>query len=127
MHLLEESYAHNGVHHDIPGRTPSVTQNSSQTASPAASMDHLDALEAQSIYIFREAFARLKRRHGGLVYPYFANVPKHEVAQIAEVFGVDVVRAMRRYEPWLENPELTARWIAHIEDHRRAYEAGDGR
>jgi len=25
------------------------------------SMDHLDALEAQSIYIFREAFARLKK------------------------------------------------------------------
>ena len=24
-------------------------------------MDHLDTLEAQSIYIFREAFARLKR------------------------------------------------------------------
>ena len=24
-------------------------------------MDHLDALEAQSIYIFREAFARLKK------------------------------------------------------------------
>src|SRR6185369_6557668 len=27
----------------------------------APSMDHLDALEAQSIYIFREAFARLKK------------------------------------------------------------------
>ena len=25
------------------------------------SMDHLDELEAQSIYIFREAFARLKK------------------------------------------------------------------
>src|SRR3978361_466367 len=29
--------------------------------SNAPSMDHLDALEAQSIYIFREAFARLKK------------------------------------------------------------------
>lgn len=28
---------------------------------PAPSMDHLDELEAQSIYIFREAFARLKK------------------------------------------------------------------
>ncbi len=28
---------------------------------PLPSMDHLDALEAQSIYIFREAFARLKK------------------------------------------------------------------
>src|SRR6201746_33737 len=28
---------------------------------PAPAMDHLDALEAQSIYIFREAFARLKK------------------------------------------------------------------
>src|SRR5215475_3429171 len=27
----------------------------------APSMDHLDALEAQSIYILREAFARLKK------------------------------------------------------------------
>src|SRR5262245_59754210 len=29
--------------------------------SDRVSMDHLDALEAQSIYIFREAFARLKK------------------------------------------------------------------
>src|ERR1700721_2679020 len=29
--------------------------------SEQPSMDHLDALEAQSIYIFREAFARLKK------------------------------------------------------------------
>src|SRR3569832_1429506 len=61
MHLLEQSYGHNGVHHDVPDRTALVTQNSSQTARPAVSMDHLDALEAQSIYIFREAFARLKK------------------------------------------------------------------
>src|SRR5476649_3007019 len=30
-------------------------------AANGPSMDHLDALEAQSIYIFREAFARLKK------------------------------------------------------------------
>jgi sulfate adenylyltransferase subunit 2 len=30
-------------------------------AAPAPAMDHLDELEAQSIYIFREAFARLKK------------------------------------------------------------------
>jgi len=61
MHLLEQSYAQNGVHHDVSARTPVPAQNSSQTALPAVSMDHLDALEAQSIYIFREAFARLKK------------------------------------------------------------------
>ena len=61
MHLLEQSHAHNGVHRDLPAQTPQVTQNSSQTAAHAPSMDHLDALEAQSIYIFREAFARLKK------------------------------------------------------------------
>ena len=61
MHLLEQSYGHNGVHHDVPARTSPVTQNSSQTGQPTVSMDHLDALEAQSIYIFREAFARLKK------------------------------------------------------------------
>ena len=33
-------------------------------ATPAPTMDHLDALEAQSIYIFREAFARLKKLAG---------------------------------------------------------------
>src|ERR1700739_4912629 len=66
MHLLEQGYAQNGVHHDVIASTPRPTQNPSQqnpsqTASPAVSMDHLDALEAQSIYIFREAFARLKK------------------------------------------------------------------
>src|ERR1700739_4121451 len=61
MHLLEESYAHNEVHHNVPANVLPVTQISSQTPRPAASMDHLDALEAQSIYIFREAFARLKK------------------------------------------------------------------
>src|SRR5579863_8026598 len=65
MHLLEDSYAQDRVHHDLPAGALSLTQNSSQTArqlpSQAPSMDHLDALEAQSIYILREAFARLKK------------------------------------------------------------------
>ena len=34
---------------------------SSDGRLPPPTMDHLDALEAQSIYIFREAFARLKK------------------------------------------------------------------
>src|ERR1700743_724636 len=61
MHLLEQGYVQNRVHHDVSAGTPPTTQNSSQTAPQAISMDHLDALEAQSIYIFREAFARLKK------------------------------------------------------------------
>lgn len=40
-----------------PSLAPSAT--SSPVAPP--SMDHLDALEAQSVYILREAFARLKK------------------------------------------------------------------
>ena len=61
MHLLEDGYARNRVLHDLPARPLSTTQISSQPAPQAPSMDHLDALEAQSIYIFREAFARLKK------------------------------------------------------------------
>src|SRR5579871_6705620 len=61
MHLLEQSYAQTRVHRDLKANTLPLTQNSSQTAPQAPSMDHLDALEAQSIYIFREAFARLKK------------------------------------------------------------------
>ena len=45
---------------DRSGRD-AVVQKSSRQASAAPLMDHLDTLEAQSIYIFREAFARLKR------------------------------------------------------------------
>ena len=61
MHLLEQGYAHNRMHHDISDNVVSATQNSSQPGLQGPSMDHLDALEAQSIYIFREAFARLKK------------------------------------------------------------------
>src|SRR5258708_35594020 len=38
-----------------------VQQISTAARSHPPAMDHLDALEAQSIYIFREAFARLKK------------------------------------------------------------------
>jgi len=61
MHLLEQGYAHNRVHHAITDNVVSATQNSSQARPQGPSMDHLDTLEAQSIYIFREAFARLKK------------------------------------------------------------------
>src|ERR1700760_2524699 len=61
MHLLDDGYAQDRVQHDVSATALSTTQNSSQRASQAPSMDHLDALEAQSIYIFREAFARLKK------------------------------------------------------------------
>src|ERR1700759_967464 len=50
-----------------PGRSDVPLSQSAQAASVPqifdadVSMDHLDALEAQSIYILREAFARLKK------------------------------------------------------------------
>src|SRR6202034_829029 len=61
MHLLEQGYAHDRVHPAISDNVVSTTQNSSQTGPQGPSMDHLDALEAQSIFIFREGFARMKR------------------------------------------------------------------
>src|SRR5580658_1608631 len=61
MHLLDESFTDDRVHHDISDNVVLATQNSSQATPQAPSMDHLDALETQSIYIFREAFARLKK------------------------------------------------------------------
>ena len=43
-------------------RTPLFKASSMpEIAADSVSMDHLDALEAQSIYILREAFARLKK------------------------------------------------------------------
>lgn len=41
--------------------TASAPSRPSESFESAPSMDHLDELEAQSIYIFREAFARLKK------------------------------------------------------------------
>ena len=40
---------------------PSKASSMPKILTDGASMDHLDALEAQSIYILREAFSRLKK------------------------------------------------------------------
>ena len=69
MYLLDENHAHDRLNRPIPIEPPTVTQSSGQDRdlesgqelTPPPSMDHLDALEAQSIYIFREAFARLRK------------------------------------------------------------------
>ena len=58
MHLLKDDSAAVGV------SSPALVGRSGSqefSADVAPSMDHLDQLEAQSIYIFREAFARLKK------------------------------------------------------------------
>src|ERR1700754_2365913 len=47
--------------HDRPHGSLPQAASVPQIFADAPSMDHLDALEAQSIYIFREAFARLKK------------------------------------------------------------------
>src|SRR5271163_180217 len=69
MHLLKENHAHDRLNRFIPIEPAAVTQSSGQDMVQgseqerplAPSMDHLDALEAQSIYILREAFARLRK------------------------------------------------------------------
>src|SRR5271169_1349349 len=62
MHLLDKHHEENRLQRSIPIGPPSVvTQISTDSLVRPPSMDHLDALEAQSIYIFREAFARLKK------------------------------------------------------------------
>ena len=58
MHLLKDDSAAVGV------SSPALVGRSGSqefSADVAPSMDHLDQLETQSIYIFREAFARLKK------------------------------------------------------------------
>src|ERR1700716_1528672 len=61
MHLLNNESAKDRLH--LPGLTSgaAATQNLTDGRLDQPTMDHLDALEAQSIYIFREAFARLKK------------------------------------------------------------------
>src|SRR5205823_3296327 len=44
-----------------PANGNAIPQIALAARSEAPSIDHLDALEAQSIYILREAFARLKK------------------------------------------------------------------
>src|SRR3954449_13622927 len=61
MHLLDNE---SGGHGQRPGaftKAPAVPKILANGQLPPPSMDHLDELEAQSIYILREAFARLKK------------------------------------------------------------------
>ena len=61
MHLLNNNSAkHRLVWTDTTERSL-VREISTDARAVEPTMDHLDALEAQSIYIFREAFARLKK------------------------------------------------------------------
>src|SRR5215470_1129261 len=58
----EMSVLTNETTHDRLQRAPLIQASSMpKIFDGSVSMDHLDALEAQSIYIFREAFARLKK------------------------------------------------------------------
>jgi len=61
MHLLDSDQAGNGLPFTGVKKVSLLPQISPEVRISAPSMDHLDALEAQSIYIFREAFARLKK------------------------------------------------------------------
>ncbi len=61
MHLLDNDQAKDQLRWADAAEGSPVRQISLQERSHEPSMDHLDALEAQSIYIFREAFARLKK------------------------------------------------------------------
>ncbi len=65
MHLLDNDSTITRLRRADPPKGSPAPQISSQISSggrlAAPTMDHLDALEAQSIYIFREAFARLKK------------------------------------------------------------------
>jgi sulfate adenylyltransferase subunit 2 len=65
MHLLDNNSAQDRLRHVDLAPHPNMASSGppilreGQLAAP--SMDHLDELEAQSIYILREAFARLKK------------------------------------------------------------------
>jgi sulfate adenylyltransferase subunit 2 len=65
MHLLDNDSAKDRLHRASPTQGSPVRQIVANGHSHAPTMDHamdhLDALEAQSIYIFREAFARLRK------------------------------------------------------------------
>src|SRR3954471_22014835 len=58
MHLLD-NHQPTDLLHRVPGVPPH--HDAVEDHAKALRMDHLDELEAQSIYIFREAFARLKK------------------------------------------------------------------
>ena len=57
MHLLKNNPAKD----KLPPSEFNQASSMPRVLNPAPTMDHLDALEAQSIYILREAFARLKK------------------------------------------------------------------
>src|SRR5438874_5051912 len=61
MHLLDDDHVMDRLHQAFPIQSSAIPQISPTARSGAPSIDHLDALEAQSIYILREAFARLKK------------------------------------------------------------------
>jgi len=61
MHLLDNDSASDRLHRAAPIEGGPVAQILTDGRYNLPPMDHLDALEAQSIYIFREAFARLKK------------------------------------------------------------------
>ena len=61
MHLLNNESASDRLRGPDLQQASSVPQILAPGRLPPPSMDHLDELEAQSIYILREAFARLKK------------------------------------------------------------------
>src|SRR5437879_10627405 len=61
VHLLENDSATDQLRRADRTEGAPAQQISADARFHAPAMDHLDALEAQSIYIFREAFARLKK------------------------------------------------------------------
>ena len=61
MHLLDSNQRLGRLRRTDPVQGSPVPQISTDGRFHQPTMDHLDALEAQSIYIFREAFARLKK------------------------------------------------------------------
>src|SRR5207237_7532552 len=61
MHVLNNESAKDPSRWVAPANGHAMPQIALAARSGSPSIDHLDALEAQSIYIMREAFARLKK------------------------------------------------------------------
>ena len=91
MHLLRSDSGADGLGFIAP------VSEQIPVAQAAPSMDHLDQLEAQSIYILREAFARLKKiallwslgKDSNVMIwlarkAFFGRVPDHDVGVLAE-------------------------------------------
>jgi sulfate adenylyltransferase subunit 2 len=60
MHLLDNDFAKDRLGGVDLRQGSTAAKILAEGRLPPPSMDHLDELEAQSIYILREAFARLK-------------------------------------------------------------------